>query len=266
MEAINKWAILDSGATSNFLTTGAHVTNIKPTQKSIVARLPNGDKVQSTHTGTLDLPGLPAAARLAHIIPGLASHSLISVVTLCNAGCDVLFAKIGCTITHCGRTIMCGNKCTRTGLWMIPLHADIQPSTTITPPRSITAIAANVAATSLAGDHARYIHQALCSPTTPSLLRALARSSELATIPGLTPQVILHHLPPSTATDKGHMQRHRQGVQSTHTQQPTILQARSDVDCREHDMFCFAALVDMHTGTMYTNGTGAFPVRSFRNM
>ncbi len=31
-------------------------------------------------------------------------------------------------------------------------------------------------------------------------------------------------------------------------------------------MFCFAALVDMHTGTMYADGTGAFPVRSFRNM
>ncbi len=31
-------------------------------------------------------------------------------------------------------------------------------------------------------------------------------------------------------------------------------------------MFCFAALADMHTGIMYTNGTGAFPVRSFHNM
>ena len=84
IDTINKWAILDSGATSNFLTTGAHVTNIQPTQKPIVARLPNGDQVRSTHTSTLDLPGLPATVRLAHIIPGLASHSLISVVTLCN--------------------------------------------------------------------------------------------------------------------------------------------------------------------------------------
>jgi len=193
-DTINKWAILDSSTTSNFLTTSAHVTNIQPTQKPIVACLPNGDQVRSTHTGTLDLPGLPAMAHLAHIIPGLASHSLISVVTLCNAGCDVLFTKIECTITHRGRTIMHGNKCTRTGLWMIPLHA------------AIPAMAANIAATSSAGDHACYIHQALCSPTTPSLLSALTRSSELATIPGVTPQLILHHLPPSMATDKGPMQ------------------------------------------------------------
>jgi len=31
-------------------------------------------------------------------------------------------------------------------------------------------------------------------------------------------------------------------------------------------MFCFAALADMHIRTMYTNGTGAFPIRLFRNM
>jgi hypothetical protein len=31
-------------------------------------------------------------------------------------------------------------------------------------------------------------------------------------------------------------------------------------------MFCFAALADLHIGTMYTNGTSAFPVRSSRNM
>jgi len=31
-------------------------------------------------------------------------------------------------------------------------------------------------------------------------------------------------------------------------------------------MFCFAALADMQTGTIHTDGTGAFPVQSFRNM
>lgn len=31
-------------------------------------------------------------------------------------------------------------------------------------------------------------------------------------------------------------------------------------------MFCFAALADAHAGTMYTDLTGAFPVRSYKNM
>ena len=32
-----------------------------------------------------------------YIIAGLALHSLVSVVTLCNAGCKFLFTKIGFT-------------------------------------------------------------------------------------------------------------------------------------------------------------------------
>jgi hypothetical protein len=36
--------------------------------------------------------------------------------------------------------------------------------------------------------------------------------------------------------------------------------------CAAHNMFCFAALADLHTGTMYTDLTGAFPVRSSKNM
>ncbi len=36
--------------------------------------------------------------------------------------------------------------------------------------------------------------------------------------------------------------------------------------CAMHDMFCFAALADANTGTMYTNLTGAFPVQLFKNM
>jgi hypothetical protein len=106
MTSIKAWAILDSGATSNFLTTNAPVTNVLPAGKPLVAQLPNGAQVQSTHTCLLTLPMLPAAAQQAHIILGLASHSLVSVVTLMNAGCEVYFTKIGYTIMHRGKTIL----------------------------------------------------------------------------------------------------------------------------------------------------------------
>jgi hypothetical protein len=36
--------------------------------------------------------------------------------------------------------------------------------------------------------------------------------------------------------------------------------------CTAHSMFCFAALANLHMGTMYTDLTRAFPVRSFTNM
>jgi hypothetical protein len=35
--------------------------------------------------------------------------------------------------------------------------------------------------------------------------------------------------------------------------------------CVVQDVFCFAALADAITGTMYTNITGAFPVWSFKS-
>ncbi len=134
-------------------------------------------------------------------------------------------------------------------------------------------IAANVDATSSAAKYARYIHQCLCSPPTPTLLRALKCSKELATIPGLTPQLIKSHLPRSTATDKGHMRRHISNTASTRNAHGTIVTAHTEVDhmfpqqelCAVQDVFCFAALADAITGTMYTNITGAFPVRSFKS-
>jgi hypothetical protein len=75
------------------LTTNARATNIVLAAVPLIARLPNGDKVQLTHT-TLDLPDLPAGAQAAHVIPSLASHLLLSVVTMCNAGCMVTYTKI----------------------------------------------------------------------------------------------------------------------------------------------------------------------------
>jgi hypothetical protein len=125
------------------------------------------------------------------------------------------------------------------------------------------AIAANVDATSSTAEYARYIHQCICSPPSATLLGALQCSEELATIPGLTPTLIKNHLPRSTATDKGHMRRHRSNTASTRNQQKEIEAARSEVDhmfpqheiCAMQDVFCFAALANTITGTMYTDLT-----------
>jgi hypothetical protein len=270
---VKRWAILDSGATSHFLTTDALALDIQPTRHPIIARLPNGKRLQSTHTCTLDLPSLPKSARAAHIIPCLASHSLLSAVTLCNAGCTVNFTKIDCTITYRGRTIIFGHKCTRTGLWLIPLSEGAPPPVPKLHPQPAHFVA-NVSATSSAAEYARYIHQTLCSPPAATLLQALQQSSELRTIPNLTLALIRNHLPQSTVTDKGHMRRHRANTASTRNNHAAIIQARADVDnifptheaCAVQDMFCFAVLADAHTGTMYTDLISAFPVRSFKNM
>jgi hypothetical protein len=161
INVIKNWAILDSGATSHFLTSTAPMTNITPTTTPIVTQLPNSERVMSTHTCTLNIPTLHAAARRAHIIPHLASHSLILVVTLCNAGCDIAFTKIECTISYRGRPVLCANKCIHTGSWMIPLTPTPAPAAppTVLPPGNLpTTIAANVDATLTAAKYARFVY------------------------------------------------------------------------------------------------------------
>ncbi len=165
---IKRWAILDSNVTSHFLTTDAPAANILPAVIPLVARLPNGDKVHSTRTCTLDLQDLPPGAQEAHIIPGLATHPLLSVITMCNGGCTVTFTKISCTIVYRGRIIVCGHKCTRTGLWMVPLSKQQQassPASTFPPTVPTSTLAANVDATSSAAKYARYIHHTAAKMT-----------------------------------------------------------------------------------------------------
>jgi hypothetical protein len=59
----------------------------------------------------MDILQLPKEARKGHIIPGMKGHLLVSLVQLCQAGCQM---QINDRILH-------GRKCIRTGLWLIPL-------------------------------------------------------------------------------------------------------------------------------------------------
>jgi hypothetical protein len=114
----------------------------------------------------------------------------------------------------------------------------------------------------------------MCSLPASTLLQALDLSEELATIPGLTTTLIKNHLPRSNITNKGHMQQHQANTASTRSVQANIIAAHAKVDrmvppqeiCAMQDMFCFAVLANAITGTMYTNITSAFPVRSFKSM
>jgi len=63
---------------------------------------------------------------------------------------------------------------------------------------------ANLIPTSSQEELAMYYHQCLCSLPKSSMLKAI-RNGQLSSFPGLTNYLISKHLPPSTATDKGHM-------------------------------------------------------------
>jgi len=93
-----KWGILQSGATHHYIMTTAPVRKKIPAVRPIPVTLPDGTGVSLTHECELALPQLPAAARFGHILPNLASHILLLVVKLCNAGCDVSFKDITCNV------------------------------------------------------------------------------------------------------------------------------------------------------------------------
>ena len=64
--------------------------------------------------------------------------------------------------------------------------------------------------TSSKAELAMFYHQILCSPPKTTLLKAI-KNKQLETFPGLTYELINHHLIGSTATHKGHMVCQRQG-------------------------------------------------------
>ena len=112
LKNIREWAILDSGASSHLLVVGETVTNKQVAVAPIPVTLPDGDQVHYTNIGDLEIPHLPKSARECNIIPDLASYSLISVVKLCKAGCEVSFTKwdIGVEVRYRGQMIIKGSK------------------------------------------------------------------------------------------------------------------------------------------------------------
>ena len=237
------------------------MTEKQETMQPLTVSLPDGNKIHSTHTGLINIPRVPRCGRVGHVIPGLSKYSLVSVVVLCNAGCDVMFTKIGVTVKYRGRVVLNGKKCTRTGLWMVPLIDTSPPKieenttydTTTTNKTSTynttkhdhqknrkdidigrqehTNLANALIPTSTRAELAQYYHQCMGSPPKSALLRVLRNHpNELETFPGLNKNLIMKHLPPSKATAKGHMVRVRKGLNSTRSNKKNIQDARDEVD------------------------------------
>lgn len=97
--------------------------------------------MQLTHITQLDIPSLPAAATIAHVLPQLA-HNLISIGQLCDHGCTAKFTKQTVTIKHNTKTILQGKQDTTTGLWTLP-SLDTLGSTNKTKEQTVTHTAYN---------------------------------------------------------------------------------------------------------------------------
>jgi hypothetical protein len=199
----------------------------------------------------LDIPELNAAASKAHVFPGMANHSLLSVGQLCDAGYIVTFKQALVTICDSEKSqILSGARDLNTGLWRINLT---QTNNHIPEP-----IANNVYELRNTGSSVQYLHKALFSPTKSAMLQAV-KDGHLITWPGLTEDAINKHLKLTPATAMGHMNQSRQNIRST-SKAPIEKQQTPDTDLGTKTHLVYAVVVDQ--GQLYTDLTGKFPVQS----
>jgi hypothetical protein len=215
----------------------------------LTVRLPNGATMESSHTAELDIPELNAAAYKAHVIPGMAHHSLLSVGQLCDEGYIVTFKQD--TVTICNPEsfkLLSGPRDVTTGLWRINLR---QTNKHIPDP-----IASNVYELRNTGALVHYLHKALFSLTKSAMLQAV-KDGYLITWPGLKEDAINTHLKLTPATTMVHMSQRRQNIQST-SKAPTEKEPTPDKDLGSKTHLVYAVVVDQ--GQLYTDLTGKFPV------
>jgi hypothetical protein len=113
--------IANTGSTAHFGTTTLPVVNKRPATNPIAIHNPNGTIMYSTHTAELDIPHLPPAMHQVHIIPNLASHTLLSIGQMCDTGCAVTFNATTVTVTYQNRLILQGTRTATTRLWHFDL-------------------------------------------------------------------------------------------------------------------------------------------------
>eukprot|EP00804_Cyclotella_cryptica_P021962 CCRYP_000901-RA/>CCRYP_000901-RA protein AED:0.35 eAED:0.34 QI:0/0/0/1/1/1/2/0/655 len=98
-------AIANTGASGPYFLPQAPLTNINADTPCTTIRTATGQLLFSTGTATLNLPTIPPDTRHGHIVPGL-THNLISIGTLCDAGCTAHFTADTLTITDPSDTVI----------------------------------------------------------------------------------------------------------------------------------------------------------------
>jgi hypothetical protein len=174
--ATSETAILDSGCTSNFLSTTAPCNNKQEAHVPLSVNMPNGTTIQSSRTCDLLLADLPPQAWKAHILPGLVHNSLISVGQLCDSGCDLTFTQEQVTVSRDGTCVMYGSRDPRSRLWRVDLEKKIETKN----------VQCNHAHdNSNQKDLINYLHAACFSPVKSTWVAAI-KNGHFTLCPGLT--------------------------------------------------------------------------------
>ena len=110
MKITKNESIADAGATGNFVLPVTRVKDLQPAIKPISINITDKSKLRSTHTCDLDIDGILDLAKLAHIVPGLAHASIISIRILCGAGCKVQYDEKICSVYYNNKLVRKGGR------------------------------------------------------------------------------------------------------------------------------------------------------------
>jgi hypothetical protein len=254
----------DSAATDHFFTIEAPICNRRETDAPIKIRAANGGILESTHVGEISLPQLPPQACHVHVVPGLASMSLLAMGPLCDAGCTIEFDATTVHVWLQEQLVLQGRR-VPPGLWIFQL-----PTPAITSPQTnneITPQVNSAIGAPKAAELVAYAHATLFSPALDTLEKALRRGY-VRNFPGLTAKTLQRHPPHSVATAKGHLDQVRKNLRSTRMKPKDV--PTPDLD----DVFpaqesptstCYVTAITLPTaptGKYYTDQTGRFPCTS----
>jgi hypothetical protein len=224
------------GCTGHFLLVNAPCLNKVKTRTPLMVRLPNGATMESSHNAELDIPKLNAATSKAHVFPGMANHSLLSVGQLCDKCYIITFKQAAVTICDSGNSqILSGPRDLNTGLWRINLKQ--------TNNHKPEPIANNVYELRTTGALVHYLHKALFSPTKSAMLQAV-KDGHLITWSGLLEDTINKHLKLTPARAMGHMNQRRQNIRST-SRAPIEKQPTTDTDLGTKTHLVYVKLIPL---------------------
>jgi len=156
-------AIADTGCTVHFFTMNMLVHNPTPSPHPISIQNPDSSVIQSMHDAELNIPGLPLAACIRHIVPALSTKPLLSIGQFCNAGCQVAFTTT-MDICYNGNLVLQGMCTQHTQLWEL----DLQQPVCLTSQHCHLAMGHDTTADLIA-----FAHAALFSPALSTLAKAL---------------------------------------------------------------------------------------------
>eukprot|EP00804_Cyclotella_cryptica_P027241 CCRYP_014349-RA/>CCRYP_014349-RA protein AED:0.16 eAED:0.16 QI:0/0/0/1/1/1/3/0/1022 len=288
-----RWEVAWStrGASGHYFQPEAPLTKINAHAPRTTIRTATGQPLYSTGTATLNLPIMPLVNQQVHIVPGL-THNLISIGTLCDAGCTALFTANALMVTDPAGTTVLSGACDTNAprLWninllspqnSIALHvarpcATVAPTTGTQPPPThhkkapADILSPTHTATPTTCPHLHTHLRTRYLPTTGALVAFLhatagypVKSTWLQAIqrgfynswPGLIYKLVAKYCPTADDTIQGHMAQPRQHIRSTN--RATYHQPASPASS-QHDIDIFTIPLNK----IFTDDTGSFHPRA----